>query len=447
MPRLLQKRSWALLIAVAIAGLVATWWFARGEPPTSSVATAPETAAGARATAGSADSPSANGSAGGKAHAEATARPADVPPEPEAPVESAPVPVQVYGRVTNQGGQPAAAVDVIFSSKGAESTATSDDTGSYSLHLLPGSYRVRAIGERVIAVGLAPLELGSTARRLDLRVQQQSVIRGRVRYRDRSPAVGAVVVPHRDRKKRSELAALGELGTAEVQDDGSFELFTVPGDLVVDATVRSAAGRTRVHALAPGETRNNVNITLVPNGYVEGVVRGPDDEVIGDAKVLASMQIPGTGEYDRIPVSTDARGRFRYQVLRPARTIIEASARGYAQSKPIAFQLEPGESRTNLVLELRKADLSLSGHVVDQAGHPLALVQVAQGVVGSKERYKKTFTNADGYFIISDLAPGPHRLRFRRSGYEQVRKTGIEAPSSNILVTMPRVGARTQSDK
>ncbi len=356
--------------------------------------------------------------------------------------EAAPIQVRVYGRVTNEGNRPVAAVDVIFADdKGAEATATSDDSGDYSLQLAPGSYRVRAIGERVIAVGLPPLELGAAVRRLDIRVEQQSVIRGHVRYRDRSPAAGAVVVPHRDNKKTSELAALGELGSAEVQDDGSFELLTVPGNLIVNASSRTAAGRARVHALAPGEARKHVNITVIPNGYVEGVVRGADDETIGDAKVLASMQIPGTGEYDRVPIATDARGHFRYQVLRPTHTIVEATARGYAQSKPVAFDLEPGESRTNLVLELGKAELSLSGHVVDESGHPLALVQVAQGVVGSKERYNKTYTNADGYFIISDLGPGPHRLRFRRNGYEQIRKTGIEAPSSDILVTMPRVGA------
>lgn len=445
MPRLPKHKVWVLLIAVVIAGLVAVWWFSRGDAPAKRVATEPAAATGANPTARSADSPPESGSAGAKTRTETSSRPTDVPVEPEELAASAPVPVQVYGRVTNQGDQPAAAVDVIFSSKGAESTATSDDKGAYSLHLVPGRYRVRAIGERVIAVGLPPLELGSTARRFDIRVQRQSVIRGHVRYRDRSPAAGAIVVPHRDSKQKSRLAALGELGSAEVEDDGSFELFTVPGNLILDASVRSAAGRAKVHALAPGEARNNVTITLIPNGYVEGVVRGPDDEVIGDAKVLASMQIPGTGEYDRIPVSTDARGHFRYQVIRPARTIVEATARGYAQSKPVAFELAPGESRTNLILELGKAELSLSGHVVDEAGHPLALVQVAQGVVGSKERYKKTFTNADGYFIISDLGPGPHRLRFRHNGYEQTRKTGIEAPASDILVTMPRVGSKSSA--
>ncbi len=444
MPRLTKHRTWALLIALVVAGLVAAWWLSRGDAPAKSVARDPTPAAGSDPTPGSAESASRDDTGGVNTGDQRGAPAADVPIEPEPLAASAPVPVQVYGHVTNQGDSPAASVDVIFADdKGAESTATSDDKGAYSLHLVPGRYRVRAIGERVIAVGLPPLELGSTARRFDIRVQRQSVIRGHVRYRDRSPAAGAVVVPHRDSNKTSELAALGELGTAEVADDGSFELFTVPGNLVVDASSRSAAGRTRVHALAPGEARNNVNIIVIPNGYVEGVVRGPDHETIGDAKVLASMQIPGTGEYDRIPVSTDAQGHFRYQVIRPTHTIVEAAARGYAQSKPVAFDLEPGESRTNIVLELGKAELSLSGHVVDESGHPLALVQVAQGVVGSKERYNKTYTNADGYFIISDLGPGPHRLRFRRNGYQQTRKTGIEAPSSDILVTMPRVGSGT----
>lgn len=329
----------------------------------------------------------------------------------------------------------------MFSGQRAEWTATSDESGDYSLQLAAGTYQVRAIGDHVMAIGLPQLTVGSEPRRYDIRVLQSAVVRGRVRFADGSPAAGAVVVAYLARNTAPVLVTRGALGSAEVQDDGSFELTTAPGNLILTASGRSAAGSVRVSALEPGEVRTNIKITLVPNGYVEGVVHDPKGRAINTAKVLVSMRIPGTWEYDRISVPTDARGRFRYQVIRAGDTIVEATAPGFAQSNPTAFRLEAGQSRTGILLALHDANRKLSGHVVDASGNPLALVEVAQGHMGSKERYKRTFTNAAGFFIFSGLGPGPHHLRLRKSGYAQTRKSKLKATKTDIRIIMPPVSA------
>jgi hypothetical protein len=349
--------------------------------------------------------------------------------------------VKVSGRVSDRiHDTPAPFVDVIFASHGAESTATTDESGQYSLVLAPGTYQVRAVGDRVMAIGLPAFVLGRSERSYDITVVEHAVIRGHVTREDGSSAAGAIVAPQVQGTAEGS-SARGELGSAEVQSDGSFELFTLPGTLVLHATSAAVSGSVAVPKIESGEEREGVEITMVANGFIAGKVVTPSGAPIGDAKVLASMRIPGSGEYDRIPIATDSKGRFSYQVLRPVHTIVEASARGFAQSEPIAFTLAAGESRKDLTLVLVEANLTLAGRVVDSAGEPLDYVEVAQGQVGSKERYKKVMTNSDGEFVITELGPGPHRLRARKSGYEQTRLQDVKAPASNLRIVMPLSGS------
>jgi hypothetical protein len=430
----LSRFPWLLLLVLGVLGLGVAWWALQGESRAPRAGGDSESAANPEQPSSVADSPS-----GPRTPAVPRTQSAGVEPSADSPevLASAPTQVTVSGRVLERNrDRPVAFVDVIFASKGAEWTATSDEQGQYSLRLLPGSYQVRAIGDRVMAIGLPPFLLGRASRSYDLRVAQHSVIRGQALGPDGSPATGAVIVPQVQGSTASGFSARGELGSAEVQSDGSFELFTLHGNLVLHATSESSAGSALVPALKPGEERDKVKILVVPNGHIEGNVRGPSGAALGDSRVLISMRIPGTGEYDRIPVSTNSRGHFRYQVLRPAHTIVEATARGFAQSTPISFALKAGESRKGIVIVLHEANLSLSGRVVDENDAPLAYVEVAQGQEGSKERYKKTITGSEGQFTLTGLGPGPHRLRARKSGYQQTRLREIEAPASDLRIVM-----------
>lgn len=328
-------------------------------------------------------------------------------------------------------------VDVIFSKDRAEWTATSDDAGNYSLPLQPGRFAVRAIGDGVMAIDLPALVIESTAKTYDLSVVRHSVIRGHARYLDKSPAQGALVVPQLERKSSAGLSARGELGSAEVEANGRFELFTVGGNIILHGSDGTASGRVSVGNLKAGEERERVELVLIPNGFVAGIVRDPSGAAVAGARVLASVQIPGTGEYDRIPVTTDRDGHFRWQVLRPAHTIVEAAGHGYAQSAPQDFTLAPGEHRENIELVLHNATYSLVGYVVDTSGEPLPYVEVAQGHEGSKARYEKSFTDAAGRFEFTSLGPGPHRLRARKTGYEQTRLRQVSAPANDLRIVMP----------
>lgn len=358
--------------------------------------------------------------------------------DPAMAAQPPPIDQRVQGRVTSLANKkPTPFVDVIFSKKGSEWTATSDNEGQYSLALAPGSYQVRAIGDQVMAMNLPALVVASEAMTYDLSVVEHSVIRGFALFADRSPAVGAIVVPELDSKSAKGLSTRGELGSAEVLPDGSFELYTVQGNLILHVGNESASGTTKVANLKAGEEREEVEVVLVPNGYVAGIVQGPLGAPIDSARVLISMQIPGTGEYDRVPVETNRRGRFRYQVLRPTHTIVDASARGYAHSTPVSFSLKPGESREDIELVLHEATFSLVGHVLNSEGEAIAFAEVAQGQEGSKERYKKAYTNSEGRFEIADVGPGPHRLRVRKKGYQQTRLSDITAPADDLSIVMP----------
>ena len=427
-----------LLLVLALCAVLTAWWLHASEPLRSSGDALPASAEHQPEIEAVLD-PHARGMrrAGGSDTGEG--------PGPALSSASSPdTGVIVTGGVAYLKSQtPVPWVDVIFSRRGAEWTATSDDAGQYSVALVPGRYQVRAFGDRVMAIGLPILALGREAQTYDVSVIAHSVIRGQARYQDGSKAAGAIVVPvpQDDRRSASGATARGELGSAEVQADGSFELFTLPGNLLLHAGNDAASGSVPVLALKAGAEREDVQIVLVPNGFIAGTVRGPKGALIDGARVLASVQIPGTGEYDRVPIKTDDQGRFKWQVLRPAHTIVEAAADGYAQASPQAFTLDPGEHREGIELILHDATHSLVGHVFDASGEPLAYVEVAQGQEGSKERYKKAFTNADGRFEISALGPGPHRLRTRKAGYEQMRLQQVTAPATDLRIVMPAQAA------
>lgn len=355
--------------------------------------------------------------------------------EPAAVV--AEISVTIAGHVRSlQGDEPVPSVDVIFEKKGAEWTATSDNEGAYSLVLSPGSYQVRAFGDRVMAIGLPALVVGEEGATYDVHVAPHSVVRGVVRFANGRPAKGALVIPHLQ-DTRSAMAARGELGSAEVDEDGHFELFTRAGNLVLEAEDGRASGRVLVPALKQGEEREEIAIIMVANGSLQGVVQDPDGVVIEGATVLVSVQVPGSGEYDRVPITSDARGRFQFALPRPAHTIIEASASGFAQAPPQSFMVEPGESRKGLTLVVVPAVHILEGRVVDSEGEPLAYAEVALGQEGSKARYKRAYTTSKGLFEFDSLGPGPHRLRVRKTGYEQTRLRDVMAPRSDLQITMP----------
>lgn len=342
----------------------------------------------------------------------------------------------VAGHVRSSADAPVPSVDVIFEKKGAEWTATSNNEGAYSVVLSPGSYRVRAFGDRVMAIGLPPLVVTNSNATYDVHVAPHSVVRGLVRFANGRPATGALVIPHQQ-GARSALAARGELGSAEVDEDGYFELFTRAGNLVLEAETGKASGRALVPALLQGEERDKVEIELIANGTLRGLVQGPEGKMIDGATVLISVQVPGSGEYDRVPIATDSQGRFAYPLPRPAHTIIEASALGYAQAPPQSFVVEPGESRDGLRLILVPAVHTLEGRVVDMDGEPIAYAEVALGQEGSKARYKRAYTSSKGLFEFTALGPGPHRLRVRKSGYEQTRLRDVLAPRTDLQITMP----------
>ncbi len=426
-------RSWRALLPLAAVCAVLVFWLLREDKKSTEQGTA--AVAAEQGTDGEVEA-----EAGPRSAARPRGENSVAAPDPTGASTPPPAVDQVVtGRVTSLSDKkPAPAVDVIFSKEGSEWTATSNNEGLYSVALGPGTYQVRAIGDRVMAIHLPALVVRSAAKTYDLSVVEHSVIRGFAYFTDRSPAVGAIVVPELDDKSAGGLSTRGELGSAEVLDDGSFELFTVQGNLILHVGDESASGTAVVANLKAGEEREEIEVVLVPNGYVAGTVQGPLGAPIDGAQVLVSVQIPGTGEYDRIPVETNQRGRFRYQVLRPTHTIVDASARGYAHSTPLSFSLKPGESRDSLKIVLHEATFSLVGRVVNAEGEAIAFAEVAQGQEGSKERYKKAYTNAEGQFEISELGPGPHRLRARKAGYQQTRLRKITAPASNLSIVMPK---------
>ena len=76
---------------------------------------------------------------------------------------------------------------------------------------------------------------------------------------------------------------------------------------------------------------------------------------------------------------------------------------------------------------------SISGTVVDPSGAVIANVKVslaAQGLTANRE----TFSDADGQFIFSQVAPGPYQISFIAAGFAPSQQSGTLHPGENYVV-------------
>ena len=429
-PKTMKRFGPALALVALLVGAGA-FFFMRGNSGESpSKAQVP--AAGAQEPSGAASAASASGPTRlGATPTPMSARQGQGAPPDVLAAALAPRQVEVSGQVVNtQTKKPEAGVDVVLSNALGESTATSDDDGNYALRVLPGRYKMQAIGESVASAEAAIDVLTDTQR--DVWVFAFATIEGVVRLPGGEPASGVAVLA----VGQDKAGAAVERGQAETEDDGTFVLQASPGTSRLVAITPSHGGQAKVAALGAGKSLSGVVVDMLANGTVSGTVVNAKGEPVANARVLISVEFIGQGRYDRRPHLSDAQGAFTWLLPQFGHVIVEADAAGYAASVPQTFTLEPGQSQEGLRLVLGEAEFFLRGRVVDAQGKALAGVEVSQGVQESKSRYRNTRSDEKGRFAFEKLGKGPHRLRARLEGYKLTRLRDLEAPNETIEIVM-----------
>jgi hypothetical protein len=341
----------------------------------------------------------------------------------------------VRGRVVDQhSGEPVPFVDVLFKQGKQEATATSDSRGDFQIQLAAGSYLLRAVGDGVIATRTSSISLQKPAS-LVVQVARLAKLQGTVVYDSGAPATGAEVRIRKDQKTVAAYLKTGELFPAQADDSGAFELLLPPGSFRLRASDGKTDGFATVEKLKPGETRKGMRIVIDRSVAISGKVLLPNGKPAIAAEVFISTRIPGTQQYDRFSIRSNSHGRFSQKLLRPGDLVVEATLWGYAPSPPHPVTLRHAQKKDAIALRLTQP-ASIEGIVVDEMGKPLEEVEVARVWQGSKQRYEKIFTEADGLFAFRNVGPGPHMVRVRKPGFLEFADHRVMAPRLDLRFVM-----------
>ena len=183
-----------------------------------------------------------------------------------------------------------------------------------------------------------------------------------------------------------------------------------------------------------------------------GIAGQITDGVTGDP--IEGAIVVARGESGAGRATTNARGAYLIEDLRPGAYRVGATARGYHQaSYPSAVPVRGTEITRGINLALRpqqgQEPGGIAGTVVDRrTGEPIeGAVVVAKGR-GDRGRAR---TDENGHYLIRGLEPGVYQVKAKARHYKKeiysrvvpVRSGEVTRPINFALVPRPRKGAIT----
>jgi protocatechuate 3,4-dioxygenase beta subunit len=199
-------------------------------------------------------------------------------------------------------------------------------------------------------------------------------------------------------------------------------------------------GRDLAIAQGLADGPQTVQVTLQPCRTIIGRVVDPEGRPIPGAQVKAAVNGPrGYSPYGE-PVMTNAEGQYqlRHLPLLPLGDSfqLEAAADGHGRQSTEVFPERSQDERLAAPdLVLKRADLSVSGVVVDAEGHAVSGATV--GTYGEGQRNWTVRTDDEGRFRIDNLCPGKVTL-YMADGPTSVHAE-VDAGATGIKLVRARV--------
>jgi hypothetical protein len=206
--------------------------------------------------------------------------------------------------------------------------------------------------------------------------------------------------------------------------------------------------RLWVRPKADFEDHMDEDLLVDRNGLFVPVVLEPLDDSRLRGRMVNAFRDPisrytlwlwssGASANRNLAVTSDSGGHFLVEDI-PAGEVV-FSSRGDPQFTLGGIQLEAGKTtEANLVLDWGQEEMagqllnSDNGEPVTGAEVTLFWSDQEQGVTSRSRR--QTITDGRGYFIFSELGPGPHTIRVTARGFHPVQQEAV--PGEGIVIEL-----------
>lgn len=293
-----------------------------------------------------------------------------------------------------------------------------------------------------------------------------STLRGRVTAADSGRPLRRAVV-------RVALSASRDARTVHTDQNGRWELTDIPagsytvvasrsGYIVAGYKQQRMTASPRPVTVTDRETRENIDIALLPGGVITGRIVDEFGEPVADAMVTA-QRLEFSGGVRRpvpagAPSSSNDIGEFRIYGLQPGNYFLSASPRpglnpfetpvdrvGYGQTwYPAAtdastaqrLAVRAGDTVAGIVIALTPARTArVSGTVLGADGRParagvvlLNSSTLMSGLAGN------AMIRPDGTFTMNNVAPGQYSLRAPSTGPPTAPGQGPTLATADVIV-------------
>jgi len=333
--------------------------------------------------------------------------------------------------------------------------AKSDDTGAARFSLAPGVYQLVSVAKKGYLTERTAKNITVAEKRaacIQIQLKERPKLAGTVRNRAGAVVPGTMLYVIPD-SRNANTARIYDMSGCHATTDaqGLYELRRQLGLFasMKDRNLNVYARHIDRNLVAIAELENEDEIpdlTLTQGIAITGVVVDCNRNPIPDAKVSFRFQSWLYGYYFRDQaVATNALGRYEIKGLWPDRRYtVVAQAEGYGQQGVSAHCSSDAPNHTTEFepLVLKKADLSVSGRVVDIQGKPVSDARVSCSGAGQPKR--STQTDANGRFILEGVCAGTLDVRAQKSGTTALHGsiTSAGGTSDVVLVAKERLTAK-----
>lgn len=353
--------------------------------------------------------------------------------------------IWVHGLVDSARGGPLGGVRVLPIGQ-PQRAATSDEWGGYGLHLVVGAgrqeptLRFLRTGYREKRVTLARAELAGVEQiELDASlepIEEEELVTGIVLGMDGLPVALARVEltsPALARRYQALSDDAGQFHFPQVELAADYRLWVRP------------RGRYKDHVeedlwVGPGGLDLTIVLEPLELASLRGQMVDPDGRAVSGFTLWLRSAFEGAEPF--IPVTGDRQGRFLVEELPEGPLTLQTLAAPFFSFSGI--ELSADVSR-EVRLTLDTGTQTFDGFVEDTAGGPVAGASVAlfwsldAGGVRSRAS-RQTVTDAQGYFLFTQLGSGLHTASVSAAGFRGARvEHDVSANDSELVIRLQEI--------